>query len=480
MPKSSAQVRVGSLLNDRYKIVRELGRGGFGRAYLAEDTHRYREQCVLKEFAPDVESDYELRKAEELFEREAGILYKLKHPQIPQFQALLRTRVDGKDCLFLAQEYIEGDSYWQLLQQGHRFDETEVTQLLLLILPVLDYIHSLKLIHRDISPDNLLLRRVDRKPILIDFGCVKEAANAISKKTGGNATLIGKIGYAPQEQIQQGRAFANSDLYSLAVTIIVLLTGKKPQDLYNSYNATWNWRKDLKISSNLAKVLDKMLAHNPGDRYQSAKDVIEALQQENSSAFRKVISRINTLVVAPNRDKNNYNDPELSFTGIVIKTQTSLVWLLSKAWSITSKSIAYLYRAISQKLTEKSKHKNIQNSQVSRFNIRRFSALIAGAILLPATITFAVVTGWISNFKMPDLSVLSLPKREQSRQAKINQHLADAKINAGSFYQQVDRIFYTKYPQLKGVQLTDKPQHRKYREKWYQIAEDLLKYQNKN
>ncbi|MGL5877451.1 MAG: protein kinase domain-containing protein, partial [Xenococcaceae cyanobacterium] len=139
MPKSSAQLRAGSFLNDRYKIIRELGRGGFGRAYLAEDSHRYREQCVLKEFAPDVESAYELRKAEELFEREAGILYKLKHPQIPQFQALLRTRIEGKDSLFLVQEYIEGESFWQLFQDNRRFTESDVTELLLELLPVLDY-----------------------------------------------------------------------------------------------------------------------------------------------------------------------------------------------------------------------------------------------------------------------------------------------------------------------------------------------------
>ena len=116
MAKTSALLRDGTILNDRYRVIRQIGRGGFGRTYLAEDTQRYREKCVLKEFAPQVESDRSLRKAEELFTREAGILYKLKHDQIPRFEALLKTRVDGKDCLFLVQEYIDGDSYWDFAQ----------------------------------------------------------------------------------------------------------------------------------------------------------------------------------------------------------------------------------------------------------------------------------------------------------------------------------------------------------------------------
>jgi serine/threonine protein kinase len=479
MPKSSAQMRVGSYLNDRYKIIRELGRGGFGRAYLAEDTHRYREQCVLKEFAPDVGSDYELRKAEELFEREAGILYKLKHPQIPQFHALMKVRSEGKDSLFLIQEYIDGESYWQLMQRSHRFTEEDANQLLLEILPVLDYIHSLKLIHRDISPDNLLLRRSDRKPILIDFGCVKQAANALSRSTGGNATLIGKIGYAPHEQIHQGRAYPNSDFYSLAVTIIVLLTGKKPQDLYNSRDASWNWRNEVKISSNLGRILDKMLAHNPSDRYQSASDIIQALQQQNSSAIRSVISRINTLVLAPNRSKERNIDSELTFTEIVYKAKNIVVASSIRAWSLTKKLSIDLYQYIRNNLPEKSRNNSPEkssrrNTKPARFNwLQKTLAIVLGVIIIPASLAFGLVSGAISQL-ISDISSISFPNKDTARQEKINQKLAKTKIDPSVFYQQVDRIFYTRYPKLKNVLLTDKPEHRKYREKWYQIAEDLL------
>ncbi|MBE9126351.1 protein kinase, partial [Coleofasciculus sp. LEGE 07081] len=170
----------GITLGDRYRIVRELGHGGFGRTYLAEDLNRFNEPCVLKEFAPQVQGTYALQKAEELFEREAGILYKLEHPQIPQFRELLRVKQENEGRLFLIQEFVAGQTYYALLEarksQGLRFNETEVTQLLRQILPILRYIHSLGVIHRDISPDNLMMRSTDGLPVLIDFGGVKQVA----------------------------------------------------------------------------------------------------------------------------------------------------------------------------------------------------------------------------------------------------------------------------------------------------------------
>ncbi|HCF27233.1 MAG TPA: serine/threonine protein kinase, partial [Cyanobacteria bacterium UBA11049] len=95
----------GQILGDRYLISRQLAQGGFGRTYLAEDTNRFNELCVLKEFAPQAQSNTILKKAEELFEREAGVLYKLEHPQIPRFRELFRVNLNGKVHLFLVQDY---------------------------------------------------------------------------------------------------------------------------------------------------------------------------------------------------------------------------------------------------------------------------------------------------------------------------------------------------------------------------------------
>ncbi len=277
----------GITLNNHYRIVRELGHGGFGRTYLAEDAHRFNEPCVLKEFAPQVHGSYALQKSEELFEREAGVLYKLQHNQIPRFRELFRVSISDRGYLFLVQDYVPGQTYRFLLdarkRQGLRFIEAEINQLLIQILPVLEYIHSLGVLHRDISPDNLILRLSDGMPVLIDFGGVKQVAATVeslfaeANGTPAPATRIGKLGYAPVEQMQMGIVYPHSDLYALAATVLVLLTGKEPHQLLDSQTLHWNWRAECSLSPNLSLVLDKMLAQQPSQRYSSAREVMLAL-----------------------------------------------------------------------------------------------------------------------------------------------------------------------------------------------------------
>ncbi|MBC1255702.1 serine/threonine-protein kinase, partial [Trichormus variabilis] len=282
-------IQPGLTLSDRYLIVRQVGQGGFGRTYLAEDINRFRELCILKEFSPQVQTAYVLQKAEELFQREAKVLHQLQHPQIPRFREIFRVNLAGKEYLFLVQDYVEGETYSGLLnqriQQGLRFTEAEIRQLLQQILPVLDYIHSLGVIHRDISPDNLILRSVDKLPVLIDFGGVKQVVAVVASQyyqpgvvaSPPAATLLGKVGFAPPEQMQTGNVSPHSDLYALAVTAVVLLTGKQPQELLDTYNLSWNWRREISLSPIFGQVLDKMLAARPGDRYQSAQQILHAL-----------------------------------------------------------------------------------------------------------------------------------------------------------------------------------------------------------
>ncbi|KAB8320604.1 protein kinase [Tolypothrix campylonemoides VB511288] len=292
-------IQGGQTLGDRYLILRQLGQGGFGRTYLAEDINRFRELCVLKEFSPQVQTPYVLQKAEELFQREASVLYKLQHPQIPRFRELFRMNLAGKEYLFLVQDYVQGETYRSLLdarkQQGLLFTEAEVRLLLQQILPVLEYIHSIGVIHRDISPENLILRtpqppsyqgEIDKgMPVLIDFGGVKQvAATVVSQyyQPGAAAspplpTLLGKAGYSPPEQMQTGLVEPHSDLYALAATVLVLLTGKQPQELIDDYTLTWQWRREVNLSPSFGMVLDKMLSPTPAHRYQSAHQVLQAL-----------------------------------------------------------------------------------------------------------------------------------------------------------------------------------------------------------
>ena len=284
----------GDTLNSRYRILHSLGHGGFGCTYLAEDINRFNEYCVLKEFAPRLQGSFALKKGQELFEREAGILYRLQHSQIPQFRELFRYKQKDKGCLLLVQDYVEGQTYHTLAnnysQQGIRFSEGEIRHLLWQLLPVLEYIHSMGVIHRDISPDNIILRSTDELPVLIDFGSIKEIATKAQSQLLNEeipspenffviGTAIGKIGYAPPEQIERGIVFAHSDLYALAATAVVLLTGKQPQQLIDPNSYRWNWQEEVILSPKLEWVLTTMLSPKPRDRFSSATEVKKTLEE---------------------------------------------------------------------------------------------------------------------------------------------------------------------------------------------------------
>ncbi|WP_071191942.1 serine/threonine-protein kinase [Trichormus sp. NMC-1] len=274
-------ITVGTILQNRYRIIHVLGQGGFGRTYLAEDQRRFNELCAIKELMLTDTGVHAGKKAQELFQREAATLYQIEHPQIPKF----REKFEQDQRFFLVQDYVAGKTYQMLLAErqavGQTFTEAEVLELLHALLPVLEHLHGLGIIHRDISPDNLILRDSDNKPVLIDFGVVKELATRLHSPTKTPATTVGKLGYAPSEQMQSGRAYPNSDLYALAVTAIVLLTGKEPVDLFDETQLTWNWQQWVQVQPGFAEVLQRMLSYIPGDRYQSAAEVKSALQSLN-------------------------------------------------------------------------------------------------------------------------------------------------------------------------------------------------------
>ncbi|WP_346289618.1 protein kinase domain-containing protein [Sphaerothrix gracilis] len=282
-------LETGDKVAGRYTIHRLLGQGGFGRSYLAEDTQRFGELCVLKEFVPAAanRSNQALQKALDLFKREAKTLYQINHPQVPKFLACFAQ----SQRLFIVQEYIEGVTYSHLMQQRRRqrrpFSESELTQWLQHMLQVLDYLHSLKIVHRDISPDNIILSQQRNLPVLIDFGLVNDALNrfcsGMETAPEKAASIVGKFGYSPPEQIRLGRCYPCSDLYALGVTAIVLLTNQYPRQLMNQDSLDWQWRSQVDISPGLEAVLNRMLKPQPRDRYQSAPEVLAALESTGIS-----------------------------------------------------------------------------------------------------------------------------------------------------------------------------------------------------
>ncbi len=300
----------GTWLRDRYIIRRPLGQGGFSRTYLAEDTGRFNELVTLKELTPTNQGTYALQKAEELFQREAAMLHKLQHPQIPRFWEFFRQ----EKRLFLVQDYIEGKTYHSLLEerisQGKTFSEAEIIKLLQQLLPVLSYLHSLGVIHRDISPDNIICRDQDKLPVLIDLGGVtqitQKVATAVTSSQNSTpsigGTRLGKIGYAPDEQLRLGIAAPHSDLYALGVTALVLMTGKPPQQLIDLETMQWDWETYVRLSPFLTGIFKRMLATQPVERFQSADELLQQLETRSSVAPTQLYPRF------------TQNDPPASYT----------------------------------------------------------------------------------------------------------------------------------------------------------------------
>ncbi|MBD2127112.1 protein kinase [Microcoleus sp. ZQ-A2] len=283
------------LLNERYRPLDPIGRGGFGRTFKARDEYKpSKPNCVIKQFHGKGFGD--AAKAEELFHREAELQEMLgKHPQIPELLALC----PQDNYLYLVQEFIDGRNLNQELKEEGTFSEEKVWQLLEDLLPVLQFVHGNQVIHRDIKPENIIRHSVDKKLFLVDFGIAKLTTEAIVAQTG---TVIGTEGYTSPEQHEGKPRFA-SDLYSLGATCYHLLTWADPSRLLYSWI---DWQKELRgklekrnISDELIDVLNKLLQPNISQRYQSAKEVLWNLTYEQFQATTE-----SSVIVSP---------PDLSF-----------------------------------------------------------------------------------------------------------------------------------------------------------------------
>jgi serine/threonine protein kinase len=261
-------------LKNRYRPIKSLGSGGFGKTYLAEDIDKLNTQCVIKQFAPQITGTNAFQKAKELFLQEAQQLEELgEHSQIPTLLAYF----EENSRLYLVQQFIDGENLLQELENQGIFSESKIRALLQDLLTTLKVVHYYKIIHRDIKPENIMRRRSDGKLILIDFGASKQLQGTV--KTG---TSIGTFGYAPLEQMRDGKVYPASDLYSLGATCFHLLTGVHPGELYQEYGYEWvkTWRVHLQkpVNSDLDTVLDKLLQKYYQQRYQSAQAVLQDLK----------------------------------------------------------------------------------------------------------------------------------------------------------------------------------------------------------
>ena len=267
-----------SLQDGRYRIIAAIGGGGFGRIYVAEDTRRPgNPRCVVKHLQPASRELNFLELARRLFNTEAEILEQLgRHEQIPQLLAYF----EENEEFYLVQEFIDGISLYDELVNNAKFDEAQVIVLLQDILSILVFVHAHNCIHRDIKPSNLIRRASDGKLVLIDFGAVKQIRQ-IPNNSGQSemSVAIGTQGYMPNEQ-SVGKPRLNSDIYALGIVAIQAVTGLRPSKLPEDPNTgEIVWRHQARVSNKLADIIDKMVRYDYRTRYQSATEVLQALQE---------------------------------------------------------------------------------------------------------------------------------------------------------------------------------------------------------
>ncbi|MEA5549855.1 serine/threonine-protein kinase [Anabaena cylindrica UHCC 0172] len=348
------------LLKERYRALYPIGSGGFGRTFLAVDEHLpSKPRCVIKQLYFSDTNRATFTKVVELFHQEAVRLDELQHSQIPQLLA----HFEQESQLYLVQELIVGRTLAQELQEQGVFSEAHIWQLLKDLLPVLQFIHARRVIHRDIKPANIMRRYIpiagnefeDPPPItnaallnkgstmtiggleslslqqqqrkilpankikaanrtdnsatgdmvLIDFGVAKQITATALVNTG---TTVGSAEYMAPEQMR-GKALPASDLYSLGVTCIYLLTGVSPFELFDVTSDRWIWQDYLpngdRISDRLSAILDKLLQNALSQRYQSATEVLAAINVEVKLVKKQLV---NTLYSAAGVDYKRLRD----------------------------------------------------------------------------------------------------------------------------------------------------------------------------
>ncbi|MDJ0735433.1 MAG: protein kinase [Nostocaceae cyanobacterium] len=281
----------GQIVGGRYRIIRQIGRGGFGVTFLAEDTKRPgNPPCVVKQFQPVRTDPYTLRVGKILFDREAENLEELgNHDQIPRLLA----HFEEKQQFYLVQEFIEGHDLTHEIDPGKKLSEAEVIKLLIDILEVLAFVHQKDRIHRDIKPSNIMRRKSDGKIVLIDFGAVKQVAGVQGNQHGYTAFTrhIGTPDYMPSEQTQGNPQFC-SDIYALGIIAIQALTGLSSRDIEpDKTTGEIEWQNNFKVSSKLANVINKMVRYDFRQRYQSGEEALQAVKglMPNSPPWKALV-----------------------------------------------------------------------------------------------------------------------------------------------------------------------------------------------
>ena len=272
---------VGQIIQGRYYIVKQLGRGGVGVTFLAQDQQCFDSQCVVKQLKPKSANPKTLEIARRLFNREAEIMNRLGYcDRIPRLLAYFEHNQD----FFLVQELVEGHDLSKEIVPHQPWSEKKSITLLKDILEVLLVVQQHSVIHRDLKPSNLMRRTKDNKIVLIDFGSVKQVSTQIIDAAGQvkQTVAVGTKSYMPMEQMM-GRPGFHSDIYAVGIIVIQALTGVPPKNFPIDQNGEIIWRNKLQSQVNyqprFLNILDKMVRYRFAERYTSAGVILSDLAQ---------------------------------------------------------------------------------------------------------------------------------------------------------------------------------------------------------
>lgn len=309
-------------VGDRYRIIRPLGEGGMGETFLAEDTQMPSgRQCVIKRLKSQTDNPSAQEEVRKRFKKEAATLENLGHDshQIPDLYAYFEQ--DGD--YYLVQEFIQGKTLQQKIEAEGPLSEAETQGILTALLPVLQTVHGKKIIHRDIKPENIILREPDQKPVLIDFGAVRETMSTVVNSQGvsSRSIVIGTPGFMAPEQ-SGGRAVFGSDLYSLGLTTIYMLTGKIPQELdTDPGTGELIWQRALpNISPGFADFINRAVQSHSRDRFPSAGAMLSALNSGAVPCQGKPTAPPTVIETPVSSDRNSNSIPTMVNTSAVAPT----------------------------------------------------------------------------------------------------------------------------------------------------------------
>lgn len=260
-------LKLGSIIDGKYKILNEIGHGGMSTVYLAIN-EKANKPWAVKEVRKSCRKDFQMIRQSLLMEME--LLKKLNHPRLPSIVDV----IDEQENLLIVMDYIEGNTLEMVLQeQGAQKQET-VVKWAIQLCEVLEYLHTRKpaIVYRDMKPANVMLKS-DGSVVLIDFGTARE----YKEQNTGDTTCLGTQGYAAPEQFgTMGQTDARTDIYCLGATIYHLVTGHNPSEPpYEMYPITkWN----SQLSTGLEQIIQKCTCKNPQDRFQTVSELRYALE----------------------------------------------------------------------------------------------------------------------------------------------------------------------------------------------------------